>query len=254
MDDASSPRDRERNGSVCVLEPGPYLEGTVEPGAHDDAELHLHPAGQGFWIARIAARLGAEVMLVAPFGGETGRVLKHLVPLEGMRTATVVTEGANGSVVHDRRAHDNEQISVPGPQLVRHDRDDLHGAAFSSALNADVFVLAGSRTQLLDTSTSPTTSAAMGSRSLPTCPATRWPPHCPAGSTCSRSAATSGARTATCRARTATRPPRDRGRASGGGGQRRRVTQPRSQHRRHRRRPVGASWTRRRTRRQPWWR
>lgn len=152
MDDAgSSPQDRDRGGTVCVLEPGTYLEVTIEPGAHDDAEMHLHPAGQGFWIARIAARLGADVTLVAPFGGETGRVLEHLVTHEGMRTAKVATEGPNGSMVHDRRAPDSEPISVPGTQLARHDRDDLHGAAFSSALTSDVFVLAGMRTPVIDT-------------------------------------------------------------------------------------------------------
>lgn len=90
----------------------------------------------------MAARLGADVTLVAPFGGETGRVLEHLIAHEGMRTAPVVTERANGSVVHDRRTPDNEPISIPDTRLARHDRDDLHGAAFSSAVSADVFVLA----------------------------------------------------------------------------------------------------------------
>jgi 1-phosphofructokinase len=148
--DASVSQGRGHNGSVCVLDPGPYLEVTIEPGSHDDDELHLHPAGQGFWIARMAARLGADVTLVAPFGGETGRVLQHLIVHEGLRTAAVVTEGANGSVVHDRRAPDNAATSIPEARLARHDRDDLHGAAFSSAVNADVFVLAGTRSPVLD--------------------------------------------------------------------------------------------------------
>lgn len=52
-------------GTVCVLDPDPYLEVTVKPGVQDVDELHLHPAGQGFWIARIAARVGADVTLVA---------------------------------------------------------------------------------------------------------------------------------------------------------------------------------------------
>ncbi|HSJ46338.1 MAG TPA: hypothetical protein VK923_16805 [Euzebyales bacterium] len=79
-----------------------------------------------------------------------------------------MTEGANGGVFHNRLAADRAAISVPGTQLARHDRGDLHGAAFSSALNAEVFVLAGTCTPVLDASlydTSHTTSTATGSRS-----------------------------------------------------------------------------------------
>ena len=63
---------RENDGArVSVLAPSPLLtvtlEGTDGPG---DAEVHLHPGGQGFWIARLIGELGVDVVLCATFGGE----------------------------------------------------------------------------------------------------------------------------------------------------------------------------------------
>ena len=47
---SSRPSDDRGGGAVCVLDPGPHLEVTVERGTGgSEAELHLHPAGQGFW-------------------------------------------------------------------------------------------------------------------------------------------------------------------------------------------------------------
>jgi len=59
------------NGRVCVLAPSPLLTVALEasdgPG---DAELHLHPGGQGFWIAQLVGEVGADVVLCATFGGK----------------------------------------------------------------------------------------------------------------------------------------------------------------------------------------
>ncbi len=41
----------------------------------DRPEVHVHAGGQGFWVARMAAKLGAEVALCCALGGEPGRVL-----------------------------------------------------------------------------------------------------------------------------------------------------------------------------------
>jgi hypothetical protein len=59
-------------------------------------------------------------------GGETGLVLRHLIEHEGVRTAVVVTDEANGGFVEDRRSS-AEPVSIDGAELSRHDRDDLHG-------------------------------------------------------------------------------------------------------------------------------
>lgn len=112
---------------MCVLDPGPYLEVAVEPGADDDPELPCTRPVRGSGSHASQLRLGAKVTLVAPLGGETGQVLGHLIAREGLRTSTVGTGDANGSVIDDRRAPGAEPIDVPGALLSRHDRDDLHG-------------------------------------------------------------------------------------------------------------------------------
>jgi len=61
-----------------VFAPDPLLTVTVEAGGDGD-EIHLHAGGQGFWVARMAAALGAEVTICSPFGGETGPVARNLM-------------------------------------------------------------------------------------------------------------------------------------------------------------------------------
>jgi 1-phosphofructokinase len=63
-----------------VLAPAPLLTVTVESSTVGD-EIHLHPGGQGVWIARLVASLGVESILCSTFGGETGQVIEAL--LEG---------------------------------------------------------------------------------------------------------------------------------------------------------------------------
>ena len=41
--------------------------------------MHLHPAGQGVWVARMAGELGADPVLCGFIGGETGKVLQPLL-------------------------------------------------------------------------------------------------------------------------------------------------------------------------------
>lgn len=57
------PRPRpQRTGLIAVFAPSPLLTITIEL-ATDRPEVHLHAGGQGFWVARLAATLGAEVTL-----------------------------------------------------------------------------------------------------------------------------------------------------------------------------------------------
>ena len=53
---------RQPAGRLAVFAPSPVLTVTIEAGP-DRPEVHLHPGGQGFWVARMAANLGAEVVL-----------------------------------------------------------------------------------------------------------------------------------------------------------------------------------------------
>lgn len=133
---------------LCVLAPTPLLMVEVEPGEDEDyehsADLHLHPGGQGLWVARMAISLGAEVTVCGPFGGEVGAVLAHMLSEEKLTVRAVPYNAGNGAYVHDRRGGDRATLAhmVP-PQLTRHELDDLYGTVLVEALESDVLVLTG---------------------------------------------------------------------------------------------------------------
>ncbi len=131
------------SGTVFVFAPDPLLTVTMEAGPDGD-EIHLHPGGQGFWVARMAGALGAVVSLGGPFGGESGAVVRHLMADTGLQIAAVPVAGVNGAYVHDRRDGERVEIAAMRPTaLSRHDVDDFYGAALTGALDSDVTVLAG---------------------------------------------------------------------------------------------------------------
>lgn len=126
-----------------MLAPSPLLTITIEPGA-DRPEVHVHAGGQGFWVARLAATLRAEVTLCCALGGEPGRVLKGLIEDEpvSLRAATAGTP--NGVYIHDRRSGSRvEVVSVDSRALERHATDELYGIALGAGLDADVTMVTG---------------------------------------------------------------------------------------------------------------
>jgi 1-phosphofructokinase len=129
---------------LAVFDPSPVLTITVERGP----DIHLHAGGQGFWVARMAARLGAEVRLCVPLGGETGQVLASLLTSNGVQVESVAVESANGAYVHKR--HDGARTVIAeteSPALARHELDDLYGATLTAGLEAELTLLAGPRNQ-----------------------------------------------------------------------------------------------------------
>ncbi len=132
-------------GNVVVFGPSPMLSVTVEAvpvEAVDD--IHLHAAGQGVWVARMAAALGAEVLLCGYIGGETGTVLRPLLEQLPIELRLVETGGSSGCYLHDRRSGHREPLAMsPGPALTRHEVDDLFSVACAAALDADVLAVCG---------------------------------------------------------------------------------------------------------------
>ena len=130
-------------GAACVFEPAPLLTVTVED-RDGDADIHLHAGGQGYWIARLMAELGAEVVLCAPFGGEAGEVASHLMGEAKLRMRPVLIGGTTGSYVHDRRSGERQEVAhTKSSTLSRHELDELYGATLVEAMDAEVCVLAG---------------------------------------------------------------------------------------------------------------
>lgn len=128
---------------IAVFAPTTQLSVTVECTAGVE-ELHVHPAGQGYWVARMLRVLGEEPTLCTPLGGETGDVLRALLT-DLSDDGFVDTSAANGSYVHDRRSGERVEVAlIPSQPLDRHVVDDLVSTTLAHALAADVVVICGS--------------------------------------------------------------------------------------------------------------
>jgi 1-phosphofructokinase len=131
---------------AAVFAPSPLLTITIEARG-DEAEVHLHAGGQGFWQARMIAALGVPVTLCGSFGGETGLVAHRVMEAEGVSVHKVDAEDANPAHVSDRRSGEREWIvRTPKTPLSRHEADELYGAMLVEGLDADVCVLGGTVT------------------------------------------------------------------------------------------------------------
>lgn len=129
---------------VVVFTPSPLLTITIENNLAGEPEIHMHAGSQGFWVARMIARLGLPVTLCGPFGDDTGRVLRSLIESEGVTVQPVAVNLANGAYIHDRRSGEREEVvRTPMGNLTRHEVDDLYGAALLAGLEATVTLLTG---------------------------------------------------------------------------------------------------------------
>jgi 1-phosphofructokinase len=90
MNDVSQSKAPAKPSGITIFAPTPLLTVTMEAKSDGRAELHIHAGGQGFWVARMIARLGERVTLCTPLGGDTGRLLKTLMADEGVCQAADV--------------------------------------------------------------------------------------------------------------------------------------------------------------------
>ncbi len=127
---------------VAVFAPTPLLTVTVEEGS-DRPDIHIHAGGQGIWVARMAATLGAEVFL-APLGGETGDVLRALIASEQLTLRASSALSSNGIYIHDRRSGRRVELATSlARPLGRHELDELYGITLTTGLGADAVLLTG---------------------------------------------------------------------------------------------------------------
>lgn len=132
-------------GKVAIFGPHPMLSTTIEAmTAEGGDDIHLHAAGQGVWVARMAAELGAEATLCGFIGGESGAVLRPLLEQLPIELRLVETAAATGAYIHDRRSGERvpvaQSASLPPS---RHEIDDLFSITCAAALDADVLALCG---------------------------------------------------------------------------------------------------------------
>jgi 1-phosphofructokinase len=118
------------------------LSVTIEARGENRDDVHCHPAGQGVWLSRMAAELGARPVLCSLIGGETGAVLQPL--LERMRgeRRLVGSEAASGCYVTDRRNGKRQVLAqsyLEPPS--RHEVDELVAATTAVAIESDVLAI-----------------------------------------------------------------------------------------------------------------
>jgi 1-phosphofructokinase len=118
---------------------------TIESLAGEGGDdVHLHAAGQGVWVARMAAELGAETVLCGFIGGETGMVLRPLLERLPAELRLIETDVASGCYVHDRRSGERVPIAQSAAMPPsRHEIDELFSGTVAAALDSAVLALCG---------------------------------------------------------------------------------------------------------------
>jgi 1-phosphofructokinase len=130
--------------AVTIFGPTPILSITIERRGESEDDIHIHAGGQGVWVARMAAEMGAHPILCAFCGGETGVLLKPLVEAMPGETRWVETTASSACYVIDRRSGAREMIAHNwGDPPSRHETDDLFSITCAAALDSKVLVVCG---------------------------------------------------------------------------------------------------------------
>jgi 1-phosphofructokinase len=135
----------QAGGKVTVFGPHPMLAITIEALTSEGGDdVHLHAAGQGVWVARMAAELGAEPILCGFIGGESGAVLRPLLEQMEVEMRLVETAEGSGAYVHDRRSGERVPIAQSASMPPsRHEVDELFSTTVAAALDSDVLAVCG---------------------------------------------------------------------------------------------------------------
>jgi 1-phosphofructokinase len=137
-------RSPAADSRVTVFGPNPVLGITIERRGADEDDIHVHPGGQGVWVARMAGEMGAHPILCGFCGGETGEMVGPLLDAGPGETRIVETASGSGSWVIDRRSGEREMLAAAfSDPPSRHEIDDLFSVTIAAALNSEVLVCCG---------------------------------------------------------------------------------------------------------------
>jgi 1-phosphofructokinase len=130
---------------VAIFSPNPMVSIAIESfSAEGGDDIHVHPAGQGVWVARMAAELGAEPVLCGFIGGEAGAVLRPLLEETPVELRLVETAEPSGIYIHDRRSGEREPVAQSAAfPASRHEIDDLFSVTVAAALDCDLLAVCG---------------------------------------------------------------------------------------------------------------
>lgn len=144
---------------MAIFGPHPLLTVTLEREGPERERIHFHPGGQGVWVARMAAVLGAHPVLCGFVGGETGTLLEGLLLADFTRNSDLVggrdgeggrddlrlvrTVSASGCYVTDRRSGERELLACAlSDPPSRHELDGLFSLACAEGISAGWLVVA----------------------------------------------------------------------------------------------------------------
>lgn len=141
--------------TVAIFAPVISLTVTVESPKEDGSdEIHFHPGGQGFWVARMLRHLGERPLICGPIGGESGKVIRGLLPQWGIDLSPIEIDASSPATIQDRRSGERESLAEASPPpLDRHSADEFYGAFLDRAISAGTAVISGQIGGVLQTET-----------------------------------------------------------------------------------------------------
>ncbi|HZL48380.1 MAG TPA: PfkB family carbohydrate kinase [Solirubrobacteraceae bacterium] len=127
---------------IAVFAPHPLLTVTLEREGARHEQVHFHPGGQGVWVARMAASLGAEPVLCGFLGGESGELLGGLLQRQIGQVRLVDTVSASGCYVTDRRSGERQVLTCTlSDPPSRHELDELFSITCAEAITEGWLIL-----------------------------------------------------------------------------------------------------------------
>lgn len=136
--------------TVAIFAPALYLTVTIEASSSGADEVHIHPGGQGFWVARMLKHLNERPLVCGPLGGEAGKVFLGLLGQFGMDVSRIEVAHRSPVVINDRRSGERVTIAdSPTIQLERHEIDDLYGRFLEKALTSRLCVITGQSDEIV---------------------------------------------------------------------------------------------------------
>ena len=141
--------------TISIFSPHLTLTVTIETGREEGPDdIHIHPGGQGFWVARMLRHLKEKPLLCGPVGGESGGVLRSLIGQWGIDLSPLEVQMSSPAIVQDRRSGDRASIAeAPAPSMSRHELDDAYGRILDHALSSEVVVITGQNLEIVPVDT-----------------------------------------------------------------------------------------------------
>ncbi|HEY7890950.1 MAG TPA: PfkB family carbohydrate kinase [Solirubrobacteraceae bacterium] len=133
-----------RGPKVAVFAPHPLLTVTIETEGLECQRIHFHAGGQGPWVARMAAHMGATPVLCAFIGGESGQLLPNLLQqaIAPGELRLVKTSTSSGCYVTDRRSGERQLVAMMlSDPPTRHEVDELFSLTCAEAISCGWLVV-----------------------------------------------------------------------------------------------------------------